>query len=823
MAKLVDIDGLGRYNTKLNEKFDAKLKDITDKIPSQASKENPLADREFVNSSIATNTATFRGTYNSIEELNAVEGMDNNDYAFVVSTDSAGNTLYGRYKYDSNSWVFEYNLNNSSFTSEQWSTINSGLTSSSLSKINENISTLESNKADKSQLFSKSYNDLSDLPTIGSGYYEGSQGFQIENSKGTTKGIYFDKEDFESSASGPSPNDYRTISLKDGLKTSIDFAESERQKSKNLFDINKLILASGDNKGVVDYSNGTITLYKYYNQLANTLKEIADLEVGKTYVLSLESTGDVKQIYLSNTAVLWHSGTPLTITQEMLNDKVAIYGDSSIGNATLSKIQIEEGTVATDYQPYYGVIVHKNDAPVVFAESERQKSKNLFYAPSRTNTISGLTYTVNDTNQTITINGTSTEPNEARIAPIVPFVCKAGKTYTFSVNFISGSSLYGEVRLYLYNEATGLYTYNFGLAFRNNLTKVTKTFTEDTTFNAIRRYTTQNDVFENFVIKIQVEENPTQSEWQPYNGPIMHEKDAPVAFAESERQKSKNLFIVNGSLETNVGLTITGDSGNQKYTINGTTTSALGFWLLYNPIKLEANKSYTFSIKTSGNATFNGYAVLYFYGKSGLAGTLSLTHPSETFIFTPTADFETYNYILFDCASNNVFSNFELQVQVEEGITATDWQYPYGTIVHEKEILKDFYSGTTNVQFNEFTITDNSNLLAEYSFNNVINRNISKSSAGLSISKNGYYFVSFDCEIVRTDSSYSNLYLYLKVNGAIKLIRRYNNFRTEGKAELSASGILSLNSGDVISLTTARDNSGVTGTIDNLNFTIKEV
>lgn len=168
------------------------------------------------------------------------------------------------------------------------------------------------------------------------------------------------------------------------------------------------------------------------------------------------------------------------------------------------------------------VIVDYEEA-IGFAEEERQKSQNLFYAPSRTNTMSGLTYTVNDTNQTITINGTSTEPNEARIAPIVPFVCKAGKTYTFSVNFISGSSLYG-VRLYLYNEATGLYTNNFGLAFSNNLTKVTKTFTEDTTFNAIRRYTTQNDVFENFVIKIQVEENSTQSDWQPYNGAIVHEK-----------------------------------------------------------------------------------------------------------------------------------------------------------------------------------------------------------------------------------------------------------------------------------------------------------
>ena len=36
-----------------------------------------------------------------------------------------------------------------------------------------------------------------------------------------------------------------------------------------------------------------------------------------------------------------------------------------------------EGSIATDYQPYNGQITHNGDAPVVFAELERQKSKNL--------------------------------------------------------------------------------------------------------------------------------------------------------------------------------------------------------------------------------------------------------------------------------------------------------------------------------------------------------------------------------------------------------------------------------------------------------------
>lgn len=101
---------------------------IEDLIPTQATPSNKLTDMDFVNSSIATSTATFRGTYSSLADLEAVTA-DDNDYGFVVSVDAAGNTVYSRYKYDGTTWSFEYNLNNSSFTAAQWAAINSGITS----------------------------------------------------------------------------------------------------------------------------------------------------------------------------------------------------------------------------------------------------------------------------------------------------------------------------------------------------------------------------------------------------------------------------------------------------------------------------------------------------------------------------------------------------------------------------------------------------------------------------------------------------------------------------------------------------------------------
>ena len=105
-----------------------------DLIPTQASSSNQLADKNFVNSTVGTATATFRGTYNSLAELEQVTA-DENDYGFVVSTDSAGNTVYNRYKYASGTWTFEYALNNSSFTQAQWEAIQSGITSGLVTKL----------------------------------------------------------------------------------------------------------------------------------------------------------------------------------------------------------------------------------------------------------------------------------------------------------------------------------------------------------------------------------------------------------------------------------------------------------------------------------------------------------------------------------------------------------------------------------------------------------------------------------------------------------------------------------------------------------------
>ena len=76
----------------------AEIKNITDLIPNTATQTNQLADKAFVSSSIATSTATFKGTYTNIEDF-PTSGVDENDYLYYDTFDEVGNRQFNRYKY----------------------------------------------------------------------------------------------------------------------------------------------------------------------------------------------------------------------------------------------------------------------------------------------------------------------------------------------------------------------------------------------------------------------------------------------------------------------------------------------------------------------------------------------------------------------------------------------------------------------------------------------------------------------------------------------------------------------------------------------------
>ena len=121
---------------------------------------------------------------------------------------------------------------------------------------------------------------------------------------------------------------------------------------KNLFDVNKIKEISNAIKRNDDGSL-TITSTSADSSVATkmALKDLADLEIGKTYIISFITTGK-NQIYLNEVKQYWGSNKALTITQDMLNSNVRLYPKDVNSTDIVSGIQIEEASTATDYQPY---------------------------------------------------------------------------------------------------------------------------------------------------------------------------------------------------------------------------------------------------------------------------------------------------------------------------------------------------------------------------------------------------------------------------------------------------------------------------------------
>lgn len=137
----------------------------------------------------------------------------------------------------------------------------------------------------------------------------------------------------------------------------IEHKMTVKVKSKNLFDISQIAgTAQLTNNG-----DGTITVAAnaYSVTTGKKLYELCPgVEIGDVCVLSLTTTsGYANWIYLSNYKKTWNAGTSLTITENILNSEVLVYGmhtsEENYGQETvISDIQIEAGTVATEYAPY---------------------------------------------------------------------------------------------------------------------------------------------------------------------------------------------------------------------------------------------------------------------------------------------------------------------------------------------------------------------------------------------------------------------------------------------------------------------------------------
>lgn len=236
---------------------------------------NPVRNsviRAFVNSSIGTATANFLGTYDAKNDLEFTQSVidawtdppsasvetavgtviktyltgqsisqTNNDYVFV-SVNQSGTVdtdWFWRFKYDGTNWLYEYTLNNSSFSQSQWDAINSLVTNSGSVGVDvQTILTHMSNTDIHVTTANKdAWNAKYDLPSGGVPYTDLSSGVQASLDKadaavpantsitGATKcKITYDSKGLVTAGTDLAEGDIPALSISKttGLQTALD-------------------------------------------------------------------------------------------------------------------------------------------------------------------------------------------------------------------------------------------------------------------------------------------------------------------------------------------------------------------------------------------------------------------------------------------------------------------------------------------------------------------------------------------------------------------------------------------------------------------------
>ena len=207
------------------------------------------------------------------------------------------------------------------------------------------------------------------------------------------------------------------------LYNPVEFAESERQKSKNLFNTEAVPITSS----YVTYDKDTNTFtYTVNSTIESASTSFAILKYGKlkpgTYTMSFNTTstiGNTAPVIVAKLNEYDNFSTSIatkniidgyvyltfTLTEET-NIGLAWYykagwiaGDAPPGVKTLTNLQLEEGSIATDYQSYNGAIVHEKN---IFGAS----TLTLIYSKNTTdpNLNKGKTNGIDETSGAVSID-----------------------------------------------------------------------------------------------------------------------------------------------------------------------------------------------------------------------------------------------------------------------------------------------------------------------------------------------------------------------------------------------------------------------------------
>ena len=318
--------------------------------------------------------------------------------------------------------------------------------------------------------------------------------------------------------------------------------EQDTTTGKNLLNISDI--TSGN--GIKNNNNKSITLNGNITSTSFTLTNPITLKANATYIMSLTNNdtnaGDSTfilrngntnkmSIYFKNLV----SNAPFTPTEDIIIDTLRIYNSGVTFNNYTFSIQLEEGSSSTSFEPYTGGIPSPNpDYPqdINVVEGRQvitDKGKNKFYLNNN--------YSANYDKASIEVNNNNsfilrmnkTSSNAQSPCATIEFnasYLKPNTTYTISKkNSNTGYVLdhVGSIRLY----TNGSYG-NFIDADEYTFT----TPNEITSFKILLYLFFNNSTTGNYEITfydIQLEENSTATDYEPYYEPVSYNIDLQLA------------------------------------------------------------------------------------------------------------------------------------------------------------------------------------------------------------------------------------------------------------------------------------------------------
>lgn len=158
--------------------------------------------------------------------------------------------------------------------------------------------------------------------------------------------------------------------LSNGTITTLDFAESERQKSKNLLNPKLLI------QGATVFANGNFSDDTTYVTTSQKINVEPNSQIVMSANIGIDS--DSGFVFFNNGAYVGYAkGFTTTIVPSNANQVVLNFHATGITPQSITTAQLEYGSVATDYQPYNGAIVHEKQLETKEVLYNDSKSINI--------------------------------------------------------------------------------------------------------------------------------------------------------------------------------------------------------------------------------------------------------------------------------------------------------------------------------------------------------------------------------------------------------------------------------------------------------------